>query len=275
MSIPPDSRNKTAPGWDTSNTVYAQAMQYCAKRRAMLILDPPQAWADKAETGQIQAIKLADLGNFGPEARNAAVYFPRIVKPDPMLNGHPEVFAASGMIAGIMSRTDVSRGVWKAPAGTEAGLSGIQGLEVKLTDDQNGMLNPYGINCLRTFPVIGSVVWGARTMRGADQLADDYKYVPVRRLTLYIEESLYRGTQWAVFEPNDATLWNELRKSVDGFMADLMRQGAFYSYEVICDKSTTTVRDIDLGIVNIVVAFAPVRPAEFVVIKIQQQAVTV
>jgi len=275
MCIPPDSRSSTAPGWDTSNMVYAQAMQYCEKRRAFLIIDPPQAWADKAATGQINAIKLSDLGNFGPEARNAAVYFPRIVKPDPMLQGHPEVFAASGMIAGIMARTDVARGVWKAPAGTEAGLSGIQGLEVKLTDGQNGLLNPYGINCLRTFPVIGSVVWGARTMRGADQLSDDYKYVPVRRLTLYIEESLYRGTQWAVFEPNDATLWNQLRNTVNDFMSDLMRQGAFYSYEVICDKSTTTSRDINLGIVNMVVAFAPVRPAEFVVIKIQQQAVTV
>jgi len=109
-------------------------------------------------------------------------------------------------------------------------------------------------------------------------LADEYKYVPVRRLALYIEESLYRGTQWVVFEPNDEPLWAQIRLNIGAFMHGLFRQGAFQgktprdAYFVKCDKETTTQNDIDLGIVNIVVGFAPLKPAEFVIIKIQQIA---
>ena len=156
-----------------------------------------------------------------------------------------------------MARTDSERGVWKAPAGIDAGILGIQALEVGLTDPENGLLNPLGINCLRVFPVIGHVVWGARTLRGADQLADEYKYVPVRRLALFLEESLYRGTQWVVFEPNDEPLWAQIRLNVGAFMQNLFRQGAFQgttpreAYFVKCDKETTTQNDINLGIVNI------------------------
>jgi uncharacterized protein len=154
----------------------------------------------------------------------------------------------------------------------------VRGLTVGMTDDENGLLNPLGINCLRSFPVFGRVVWGARTMRGADQMADEYKYVPVRRLALYIEESLYRGTQWVVFEPNDEPLWAQIRLNIGAFMQDLFRQGAFQgdtpakAYFVKCDAQTTTQFDIDRGIVNIIVGFAPLKPAEFVVIKIQQIA---
>lgn len=272
MCIPPDSRDETSSGWNTDPDVYVEAAVFCTEQRAMLIMDPPDAWTKKAKMGKVANIKMTDLGNFGDTGRNAAVYFPRVVKADPMLKGAPNVFPACGMIAGIMSSTDVKRGVWKAPAGVEASLIGARSLELKLTDNENGLLNPQGINCLRTFPVMGSVVWGARTLRGADQLSDDYKYINVRRLTLYIEESLFRGTQWAVFEPNDATLWTSLKETADSFMAALAKQGAFYSYQVVCDGSTTTARDINLGIVNMLVAFAPVKPAEFVVIKIQQQA---
>jgi len=149
---------------------------------------------------------------------------------------------------------------------------------VTLTDDENGQLNPLGINCLRSFPAAGRVVWGARTMRGDDQLADDYKYIPVRRLALYIEESLYRGTKWVVFEPNDEPLWAQIRLNVGSFMNNLFRQGAFQgqsprdAYFVKCDKETTTQNDINLGIVNIIVGFAPLKPAEFVVIQLQQIA---
>jgi hypothetical protein len=140
------------------------------------------------------------------------------------------------------------------------------------------MLNPLGVNCLRTFPIIGSVVWGSRTLRGADLLADEYKYVPVRRLALYLEESLFRGTQWVVFEPNDEPLWSQIRLNVGAFMQNLFRQGAFQgktpseAYFVKCDKETTTQNDINLGVVNVVVGFAPLKPAEFVIIKIQQMA---
>jgi phage tail sheath protein FI len=155
-------------------------------------------------------------------------------------------------------------------------LNGIQGLSVNLSDAENGMLNPLGINCLRSFPVVGRVVWGARTMRGADQIADEWKYIPVRRLALYVEESLYRGLRWVVFEPNDAPLWAQIRLNVGAFMHTLFRQGAFQgsspkeAYFVKCDKETTTQTDINLGIVNIHVGFAPLKPAEFVVLKLQQ-----
>jgi phage tail sheath protein FI len=160
----------------------------------------------------------------------------------------------------------------------DASLNGISALDVNLTDEENGLLNPLGINCLRSFPVTGRVIWGARTLRGADQLSDEYKYIPVRRLVLYIEESLYRGTQWVVFEPNDEPLWSQIRLNVGSFMHTLFRQGAFQgkspneAYFVKCDKETTTQDDINKGIVNIVVGFAPLKPAEFVVIKIQQMA---
>ena len=181
-------------------------------------------------------------------------------------------------VAGIIARTDGTRGVWKAPAGLDAALNGVQGLQANLSDGDNGVLNPLGINCLRSFPVSGRVVWGSRTMRGADLLADDYKYLPVRRLALYIEESLYRGTQWVVFEPNDEPLWSQIRLNVGAFMHDLFVKGAFQgasprdAYFVKCDKETTTQNDINLGIVNVVIGFAPLKPAEFVIIQLQQMA---
>jgi phage tail sheath protein FI len=147
-----------------------------------------------------------------------------------------------------------------------------------MTDAENGLLNPLGINCLRTFPVYGRVVWGSRTLRGADAAADEYKYIPVKRTALYIEESLYRGLKWVVFEPNDEPLWAQIRLNVGAFMNNLFRQGAFQgktpreAYFVKCDKESTTQNDINLGIVNIVVGFAPLKPAEFVIIKLQQMA---
>jgi len=182
------------------------------------------------------------------------------------------------VIAGATARVDTQRGVWKAPAGLDAALNGVQGLEINLTDEENGQLNPRGINCLRSFPVNGRVVWGARTMRGADVAADEYKYIPVRRLALFIEESLFRGTQWVVFEPNDEPLWAQIRLNPGAFMQNLFRQGAFQgtaardAYFVKCDKETTTQNDINLDRVNILVGFAPLKPAEFVVIRIQQMA---
>jgi phage tail sheath protein FI len=274
LCIPPPERDQ-----NTDSSVYQEAMQYCVDRRAMLIIDPPVEWGALAATAAGNAVAgLSGLGISGTAARNTALYFPRVVQPDPLRDNQLDVFVPCGIIAGVMARTDAQRGVWKAPAGLDAALNGIQGLQVNLTDDENGQLNPLGINCLRAFPVNGRVVWGARTMRGADQLADEYKYIPVRRVALFIEESLYRGTQWVVFEPNDEPLWAQIRLNVGAFMQNLFRQGAFQgktpreAYLVKCDKETTTQNDINLGIVNILVGFAPLKPAEFVIIKIQQLA---
>ena len=255
-------------------TTLSEALTLCVEKRAMLIVDAPSAWNDTASA-------VAGMGGFalsGDAARNAAIFFPRLRMPDPAQNGQIDDFAPCGVVAGIFSRTDTQRGVWKAPAGLDASLNGVPELSVRLTDAENGQLNPLGLNCLRSFPVVGRIVWGARTLRGADQLADEYKYVPVRRLALYIEESLYRGTQWVVFEPNDEPLWAQIRLNVGAFMHGLFRQGAFQgqtpkdAYFVKCDKETTPQDQINLGIVNIIVGFAPLKPAEFVVIQIQQMA---
>ena len=287
MSIPPDAMIETAPPaippQDPNDTwrmeLYQTAAQFCQAHRAMLIIDPPTNWAIEVQAGNTSNIKVTDLGTYGPEGEYAAVYFPYLVEGNPLMNGQLGYFAPSGAIAGIMSRTDAARGVWKAPAGiTDGALSGTMGLELKLSDTDNGLLNPQGINCLRTFPVYGNVVWGARTLKGADVLNDDYKYVPVRRLALYIEDSLLRGMQWAVFEPNAEPLWAQIRLSVGSFMNTLYRQGAFAgatakdAYYVACDATTTTQDDINMGIVNVQIGFAPLKPAEFVVITIQQIA---
>ena len=270
LCIPPDTR-----AGDTPQAVWDTALSYCVERRAMLIVDPPADWGSAAEAlGGVDG----DIGLTGLAARNAAIYFPRVIQADPLLNGQPDTFVPCGVVAGVMARTDATRGVWKAPAGIDAALRGTQGLSVVMTDEENGLLNPRGINALRSFPVTGRVVWGARTLRGADQLADEYKYIPVRRLALFIEESLFRGTQWVVFEPNDEPLWAQIRLNIGAFMQNLFRQGAFQgssprdAYFVKVDSETTTQNDINLGIVNIVVGFAPLKPAEFVVIKIQQIA---
>jgi phage tail sheath protein FI len=271
LCIPPDTR-----GGDTPTDALSEALAYCQKRRAMLIVDAPGGWTGANDI--VSNAKLAALNLSGLATRNAALYFPRVLEADPKRDGQIDTFVPCGIVAGLMSATDAQRGVWKAPAGLDAGLSGIQGLSVNLTDDENGMLNPLGINCLRSFPAAGRVVWGARTLRGDDQLADEYKYIPVRRLALYIEESLYRGTKWVVFEPNDEPLWAQIRLNVGSFMHNLFRQGAFQgqspreAYFVKCDKESTTQNDIDLGIVNIIVGFAPLKPAEFVVIQLQQIA---
>jgi phage tail sheath protein FI len=274
LCIPPDTRDS-----DTPDALYQTAMKYCHDRRALLIVDSPAVWSKNKDTAAAKAkTGLASLGLNGEAARNAAIYFPRVLEADPLREGQTDVFVPCGIVAGVMARTDTARGVWKAPAGLDAALTGVQGLQVNLNDDENGMLNPLGINCLRSFPVNGRVVWGARTLRGADQLADEYKYVPVRRIALFIEESLYRGTQWVVFEPNDEPLWAQIRLNVGAFMHDLFRQGAFQgqtpreAYLVKCDKETTTQNDINRGVVNILVGFAPLKPAEFVIITIQQLA---
>ncbi|KQP12283.1 phage tail sheath C-terminal domain-containing protein [Pseudorhodoferax sp. Leaf267] len=259
--------------------VWQAALAMCVERRAMLIVDPDPAWAspiadalDNARNGRL------DLNLSGPAARNAALYFPALRMIDPLRDSRVDTFMPSGVVAGIIARTDVARGVWKAPAGLDASLNGVQDLQINLNDLQNGQLNPLGINCLRSMGVNGRVVWGARTLRGADASADEYKYLPVRRLALFLEESLYRGTQWAVFEPNDEPLWAQVRLNVGAFMQGLFRQGAFQgasardAYFVKCDSQTTTQADINLGVLNVIVGFAPLKPAEFVVIKVQQMA---
>lgn len=257
---------------DVDTTLVSQAGAYCEKRRAMLLVDPPSGWTTK------NAAITGITAGVGTTSKNAACFFPRLRQPNPLRGGQVEDFVPCGAVAGVMARTDAQRGVWKAPAGLDAVLVGVPELSVSLSDPENGELNPLGINCLRTRVPAGRVIWGARTLQGDDRFASEWKYIPVRRTALFLEESLYRGTQWVVFEPNDEPLWAQIRLNLGAFMQNLFRQGAFQgkspreAYFVKCDRETTTQNDINLGIVNIVVGFAPLKPAEFVIIKFQQIA---
>ncbi|MFF4358132.1 phage tail sheath subtilisin-like domain-containing protein [Streptomyces sp. NPDC001604] len=254
---------------DDALTVVSAAQRLCEERRIFLLVDAPSSWVsvDSARAG---------LSAFDPVRGNhAGLYFPHIQLTDP-LTGRLRAFPPSGAVAGVIARTDSERGVWKAPAGTEAQLVGVHSLTVDLTDRETGLLNPLGVNCLRTFPVTGPLVWGARTLEGSDALDSAWKYVPVRRLALHVEESLQRGLQWVVFEPNDESLWQQIRLSASSYLHTLFRQGAFKgstpreAYFVKCDSETTTDEDVANGVVNVLVGIAPVRPAEFVVVRIQQ-----
>jgi phage tail sheath protein FI len=257
---------------DTSAfAVISAAQAYCGARRAFYIIDPPSARNSPAAI-------LDWASNHLSADTNSALYFPFVEMPDPLDGLRLNAFPPSGTVAGLYARIDSNRGVWKAPAGTEATLTNVQALTYNLTDAECGSLNVQGINCLRQFPVYGRVSWGARTMEGSDQQASEWKYIPVRRVALFLEESLFRGTQWVVFEPNDEPLWAQIRLNVGAFMQTLFRQGAFQgttptqAYFVKCDKETTTQDDINRGVVNILVGFAPLKPAEFVIIQIQQMA---
>ena len=243
---------------------------YCETRRAFLIADCGPLITDFT--------KLAGGPGISGAGGNAAFYFPWIQAPDPLNGNVSRNYPPSGFVAGLYAATDASRGVWKAPAGTSVALVGATGVSVPLNDAQNGQLNPVAVNCIRNFSVYGTVIWGARTTQGNDEIGSQWKYVPIRRLALFLEESLYRGTKWVVFEPNDAPLWAQIRMNVGAFMQTLFKQGAFQgasaqqAYFVKCDGETTTSTDQDNGIVNILVGFAPLKPAEFVIIQIQQMA---
>jgi phage tail sheath protein FI len=264
-----------------ASSVISAAETYCEARWAFLVVDVPQSSA--GGTGGSERDSLAGIQDWIAQnatlrSSYAALYFPRPQIPDPLNGYRLRSVAASGTIAGLYASTDGARGVWKAPAGTAATLTNVAALAYKMTDAENGVLNPLAVNCLRSLPVYGNVCWGARTLDGADQLASQWKYVPVRRLALYLEASLYQGTQWVVFEPNDEPLWSQIRLNVGTFMQGLFKQGAFQgstpasAYFVKCDSDTTTQADINLGVVNILVGFAPLEPAEFVILQIQQIA---
>jgi hypothetical protein len=258
--------------------VYASAAQFCATKRAFLLVDIPPTitGVTGANSSMTNWMTSLELNGFDPDA-NSAIYFPRIQMPDPLNQGRPRNLGASGTLAGIYATTDVNRGVWKSPAGIEAGLSGVS-LAVVMNDADNGILNPLGINALRNFPTYGNIVWGARTMQGANQIGSQWAYIAVRRMALFIEESLVEGLKWVVFEPNDEPLWAQIRLNVTSFMQNLFLQNAFQgqspssAYLVKCDSETTTQTDINSGIVNILVGFAPLKPAEFVIIQIEQLA---
>jgi uncharacterized protein len=262
------------PAGQLPDDVWPEALAYAKQRRAFLFVDPPPGLPPT----EVAAWVSGPAGVTGPAASHAAVYVPRLRQADPLQGGAVGSFAASGAIAGVFARTDTTRGVWKAPAGIEAALAGTLGPSAVLSAADSSILNPQGVNAIRSFGGRGTVLWGSRTLRGADTFADEYKYIPVRRLSLHIQESLDRGTRWAVFEPNDEPLWAQLRLSVAAFLQDLFRRGAFngstprQAYFVKCDAETTTQSDIASGVVNVLVGFAALRPSEFVIVNLQARA---
>ena len=262
----PECSDLTALG---AKDVYEVAEKFCSDHFAFLLVDPDNSDAENIYSNRFDA----SLG--GAASKNSAAYYPRLTFPDPLNPGSTRKIGPSGMMAGQFAKTDANRGVWKAPAGTETRFSGGDP-EFLLTDLQAGPLNSLGVNCLRSLPVFGNICMGARTLVGSDALGSEWKYVPVRRTALYIEASLKRGLQWALFEGNDERLWGDLRLNVNAFMQGLFRKGAFQgssakdAYLVKCDADTTTQADIDLGIVNILVGFAPLKPAEFIFLNIKQ-----
>ena len=275
LCIPPlllVSSTGTAREADVPRSTWRAAARLCRDRRGFLLIDAPRNWTAVTAVSRVEAFRTI-------ARENGAIYFPRLRLADPLQQNELANFAPSGSVAGIISRVDAASGVWKAPAGLEASASGVTGLSIAVTEAENEALNPLGINCLRSFAGSAAVVvWGARTLAGTDTSITEWKYIPVRRTALYIEESLDRGTQWVVFEPNGESLWAQIRLNAGAFMHKLFRQGAFQgrtpneAYFVKCDQTTTTQDDINAGVVNILVGFAPLKPAEFVVIRLQQLA---
>ena len=260
----------------TGNPIIDAAITHCESLGSrMVLVDPPPGHELD------QASKVSDLGL--PTSTYTALYYPWVKMANPFYNRdtNPNVpttltVAPSPFAAGIWARTDGTRGVWKAPAGVEATVRGLAALEYLVEDGEQDQLNPEGVNCLRKLPSFGAVVWGTRTL--STKANPEWRYVPVRRTAIYIESSIYNGIQWAVFEPNDHRLWSSLRTNIGAFMDGLFRAGAFQgqkasdAYFVRCGLGDTmTQDDIDRGQVIAIVAFAPLKPAEFVIVRIQQK----
>jgi hypothetical protein len=286
---------------DSSASVIRQAVLFCQQNQAFFLVDPPPPSAILQNPAQVQTQLYPWLGNETTQPawvdstpheasimawaesyavsqnNSAATYYPWLTLPDPVNNSNPRLVGPSGTVAGIYARTDASQNVWSAPAGTDAVLIGAT-LSVALTDSDTGILAPQGINPLRSLPNTGNVVWGARTLAGSDLQESQFKYVNVRRLTNFIEQSLVQSLQWTVFDPNAAPLWNAIQLEATSFLAGLFAQSAFQgttpaqAYFVQCDSSTTSPQNILDGVVNVIVGFAPVYPAEFIVLQIQLMA---
>ncbi len=274
-----------------NNAVLSDALAFCERKLAFLIMDPPPA--DVADppnnwVGDFLGNTAGDTGgNIAPQSANGALYFPYLKTSNPAtgLANDPVTDAQftlppSGFVSGVFARTDTNRGVWKAPAGYETTILDTTGVVDGglMTDSQQGVLNKTGVNCIRSFPGAGTVVFGARTLVSANTAFQQWKYVPVRRMALFLEQTLKMNLTWVIFEPNDEPLWVAIRVSIESFMLSLFHQGAFAgtkpsdSFQVKCDSSTTTPDDVNNGRVNIIVAFAPLKPAEFVIVKIAQLA---
>lgn len=271
LVLPGQAWTATGPTAAISNSItFAESAQ-----RLMVLIDPPLGY-EFADATDVDAISP-------PTSTYTTMYYPWVATPNPLYDVDtnptaPKTVLAppSAFAAGLWTRTDNRRGVWKAPAGVETRLTGAVSLQFDVEDTEQAQLNPLGINCFRKIPTFGPVIWGARTL--ATKAVPEWRYVPVRRTALFIEQSIRAGIQWAVFEPNGHELWGSLRANIGGFMSGLFRAGAFQgetadqAFFVRCNLGDTmTQADIDRGQVIVVVGFAPLKPAEFVIVRIQQK----
>jgi hypothetical protein len=265
LCIPPLTRTE-----DVAPTTLATALAYCAGRRAILLVDPPAAWNSVADLENSNGL-LGALS--GPDAANAALYFPRLRAPDPLNGNSPESFAPCGAVAGALARTDSERGVWTAPAGPSAVLPGVTGTDLQLGAAEATRLAALGVNAIRTTGG-ETLLWGAHTLAGKAAEATHWRYLPVRRLALYLENSLRNTLLAAAFEPMTPTLYSAVRAAAESFLLDLFRRSAFQgrspqeAFFVRCGPETMTQDDIDNGRLILEIGIAPLRPAEFIILRI-------
>jgi len=259
--------------------VLSAAIGYCSERKDCFFIADSPGKRDR-DTPVTDPPKVQDFmrNKVSPKESYGALYYPWLEIADRAGAGkNPKRYVPpSGFMAGMFARIDNERGVWKAPAGTEAAIIGAIGLEYSVTDSEQDILNPIGVNCIRRFADSGIVVWGARTLA---TLSDpEYRYIPVRRYTIFLRQSILRGTQWAVFEPNDFPLWAQLEANITDFMMGEFRAGALAgktpdeAFDVKCDAELNPPSEVNAGRVNMEIAFAPLKPAEFVIIRISQKS---
>jgi phage tail sheath protein FI len=241
-----------------------ELLTHCEKMRyRVAVLDVPRA----------STVNGARDWRNETSSTRAAIYYPWVEVPDPFVGGTIQL-PPSGFVAGIWARNDINRAVFKAPA-NEVVLSAVD-LERRLTKGQQDVLNPEGVNCLRFFAGRGNLVWGARTMTDDPE----WKYVSVRRYFAYLEHSIERGTQWAVFESNGDALWANVRRTIEDFLVSEWKSGALLgrkpeeAFFVRCDRTTMTQNDLDNGRLVCLIGVAVVKPAEFVIFRIGQWTAT-
>jgi phage tail sheath protein FI len=261
---------------DDGKPIIEVAISHAEKVKSRVVLVDPPVGSELTSGTAVDDLALST-------STYAALYYPWVEVANPAYDAERNPGAArttavgpSAFAAGMYAKIDGRRGVWKAPAGVETGLLGVAKLKYPVDDAEQDVLNPAGVNCLRALPGYGSVIWGARTL--STKANPEWRYVPVRRTAIMLEQSIYNSIQWAVFEPNDEPLWSALRASIGSFMNGLFRAGAFQggtandAYFVRCGLGDTmTQGDIDLGQVIVMVGFAPLKPAEFVIVRIQQK----
>ena len=271
----PDCTRPREPGGTVSEfrhdamaELWGQAMDLCRRKRALLIVDAPVDARDTAAAGAWVRGLPRESGGF------AAAFAPWVRIDDPLNEGSPRLCAPSGTIAGLIARTDRQAGLWKMPAGIDASLRQVVGLSHTYGEAQQGVLHPLSLNLLREFPDRGILCWSARTL----SISPEFQYVPVRRLASHIERSLQRGLAWTSLETGNEALWKTSRREITAFMEGLFRRGAFPAttpkdaYFVKCGPDSMTQKDIDEGRLIVEIGFAPLQPAEFVILRISLTA---